>query len=80
MVFLLKIFNYGRIYGAGHAFAEKLLIQFNPNMPESQAREKAKLMYDSTKGKKRRRKFINKSTNNLVQNDDNEEQPLWEGG
>lgn len=46
------MFNYGRIYGAGRQFAEKLLLQFNPNLDVVEAHEKAMLMYDMTKGKK----------------------------
>lgn len=45
-----KIFNYGRIYGAGVKFAVQLLIQFNPNMSEKQAKEKANQLYKETKG------------------------------
>lgn len=47
-----KVFNYGRIYGAGRAFAEKLLQQFNPTMSEEEARKKARTMYAQTKGKR----------------------------
>ena len=47
-----KVFNYGRIYGAGRAFAEKLLLQFNPTMSEEEARKKARTMYAQTKGKR----------------------------
>ncbi len=47
-----KVFNYGRIYGAGRKFAEKLLLQFNPDMTEAQASEKARFMFEGTKGKK----------------------------
>lgn len=48
-----KVFNYGRIYGAGRKFAEKLLLQFNPTMGVKEAAQKAKIMYDSTKGVKK---------------------------
>lgn len=47
-----KVFNYGRIYGAGRAFAEKLLQQFDPTMSEEEARKKARTMYAQTKGKR----------------------------
>ena len=53
----LKVFNYGRIYGAGRKFAEKLLLQFNPSMSENEAHQKAKHMYESTKGKKNGKKW-----------------------
>lgn len=47
-----KVFNYGRIYGAGVTFAVKLLMQFNPQMSEEEAKKKARELYASTKGKK----------------------------
>ncbi len=49
-----KVFNYGRIYGAGRKFAEKLLLQFNPELTEVQASEKARFMFEGTKGKKKK--------------------------
>ncbi|KAE8618200.1 hypothetical protein XENTR_v10009308 [Xenopus tropicalis] len=48
-----KVFNYGRIYGAGQAFAERLLMQFNHRLTQEQAAEKAKQMYAVTKGIRR---------------------------
>ncbi|KAJ1669643.1 DNA-directed DNA polymerase gamma mip1, partial [Coemansia sp. RSA 1694] len=45
-----KVFNYGRIYGAGVKYAMTLLLQFNPDMTEAEAREKAERLYVSTKG------------------------------
>ncbi|XP_043838904.1 DNA polymerase subunit gamma-1 isoform X1 [Dromiciops gliroides] len=45
-----KIFNYGRIYGAGQPFAERLLMQFNHRLTPQQAKEKAQQMYAVTKG------------------------------
>lgn len=45
-----QVFNYGRIYGAGVNFAEKLLLQFNHRLTESEARSKAEKLYASTKG------------------------------
>ncbi|KAJ2118912.1 DNA-directed DNA polymerase gamma mip1, partial [Coemansia sp. RSA 720] len=51
-----KVFNYGRIYGAGVRYATSLLLQFNPDMSESQAREKAERLYASTKGMSMRNK------------------------
>ncbi|KAJ8304121.1 hypothetical protein KUTeg_017704 [Tegillarca granosa] len=48
-----KVFNYGRIYGAGQKFAETLLMQFNHKLTADQAKKKAKVMYSTTKGKRR---------------------------
>ncbi|XP_060579033.1 DNA polymerase subunit gamma-1-like [Ruditapes philippinarum] len=47
-----KVFNYGRIYGAGQTFAQKLLQQFNHRLTIEEARQKAKLMFATTKGKR----------------------------
>ncbi|KAJ1179987.1 hypothetical protein NDU88_005215 [Pleurodeles waltl] len=48
-----KVFNYGRIYGAGTPFAERLLMQFNHRLTQEQAGEKARQMYAVTKGIRR---------------------------
>lgn len=48
-----KIFNYGRIYGAGQPFAERLLMQFNHRLTRQEAAEKAQQMYAVTKGLRR---------------------------
>uniref|UniRef100_A0A8C5MAS0 DNA polymerase subunit gamma-1 n=1 Tax=Leptobrachium leishanense TaxID=445787 RepID=A0A8C5MAS0_9ANUR len=48
-----KVFNYGRIYGAGQAFAERLLMQFNHRLTQEAAADKAKQMYAVTKGIRR---------------------------
>lgn len=45
-----KVFNYGRIYGAGQPFAERLLMQFNHRLTKREASEKAQQMYAVTKG------------------------------
>uniref|UniRef100_A0A452TM59 DNA polymerase subunit gamma-1 n=1 Tax=Ursus maritimus TaxID=29073 RepID=A0A452TM59_URSMA len=50
-----KIFNYGRIYGAGQPFAERLLMQFNHRLTRQEAAEKAQQMYAVTKGLRRYR-------------------------
>ncbi|XP_019495635.1 PREDICTED: DNA polymerase subunit gamma-1 [Hipposideros armiger] len=50
-----KIFNYGRIYGAGQPFAERLLMQFNHRLTHQEAAEKAQQMYAVTKGLRRYR-------------------------
>ncbi|XP_077566540.1 DNA polymerase subunit gamma-1 [Stigmatopora nigra] len=48
-----KVFNYGRIYGAGQPFAERLLMQFNHRLSQTEAGSKAKQMYALTKGLRR---------------------------
>lgn len=55
-----KIFNYGRIYGAGLKFAATLLRQFNPKLSEAETTEIAQKLYANTKGIKTNRKTINK--------------------
>uniref|UniRef100_A0A4W4HBL1 DNA polymerase subunit gamma-1 n=1 Tax=Electrophorus electricus TaxID=8005 RepID=A0A4W4HBL1_ELEEL len=45
-----KIFNYGRIYGAGRPFAVRLLMQFNHRLSQAEAEGKARQMYALTKG------------------------------
>ncbi|KAK9477567.1 DNA polymerase family A-domain-containing protein [Lipomyces japonicus] len=47
-----KVFNYGRIYGAGLKFAIQLLRQFNPTISEPDAKKTATELYESTKGAK----------------------------
>lgn len=55
-----KVFNYGRIYGAGKKFAKRLLMQFNPKMSDTEAFAKASKLYTETKGvrNKLKRKII----------------------
>uniref|UniRef100_A0A8C5FJY7 DNA polymerase subunit gamma-1 n=1 Tax=Gadus morhua TaxID=8049 RepID=A0A8C5FJY7_GADMO len=48
-----KVFNYGRIYGAGQPFAERLLMQFNHRLSQEDASAKARQMYSLTKGIRR---------------------------
>lgn len=48
-----KVFNYGRIYGAGQPFAERLLMQFNHRLNQMEAASKARQMYALTKGIRR---------------------------
>ncbi|XP_023673036.1 DNA polymerase subunit gamma-1 isoform X1 [Paramormyrops kingsleyae] len=48
-----KVFNYGRIYGAGQPFAERLLMQFNHRLSPAEAADKARHMYAVTKGLRR---------------------------
>ncbi len=54
-----KVFNYGRIYGAGLKFASTLLRQFNPNLTEKETQEIATRLYKETKGTKTSRKALN---------------------
>lgn len=53
-----KVFNYGRIYGAGVKFAATLLRQFNPSLSEKQTLDTASKLYKATKGVKTLRKAI----------------------
>ncbi|KAK0621488.1 DNA polymerase family A-domain-containing protein [Bombardia bombarda] len=62
-----KVFNYGRIYGAGLKFAAQLLRQFNPNLSEKETMQIASKLYVSTKGAKTNRKALYK-------------RPFWRGG
>ncbi|KAL9106136.1 MAG: hypothetical protein Q9227_008784 [Pyrenula ochraceoflavens] len=56
-----KVFNYGRIYGAGLKFAATLLRQFNPSISEKAANETASKLYKETKGAKTLRKTLSDS-------------------
>ncbi|KAK2593346.1 DNA-directed DNA polymerase gamma mip1 [Conoideocrella luteorostrata] len=62
-----KVFNYGRIYGAGLKFAATLLRQFNPSLSEKETMEVASKLYVNTKGTKTNRKVIHNK-------------PFWRGG
>ncbi|KAG5973696.1 DNA-directed DNA polymerase gamma mip1 [Claviceps cyperi] len=62
-----KVFNYGRIYGAGLKFAATLLRQFNPELSEKQANAIAGRLYANTKGTKTNRTAIHP-------------RPFWRGG
>ncbi|RDW88668.1 DNA polymeras-like protein gamma [Coleophoma cylindrospora] len=62
-----KVFNYGRIYGAGLKFASTLLRQFNPNLSEAETTKVASNLYKATKGTKTNRKTLYK-------------RPFWRGG
>ena len=62
-----KIFNYGRIYGAGLKFAQSLLRRFNPSLKEADATRIAGDLYRETKGKRERRRAIS-------------ERAFWRGG
>ena len=56
-----KIFNYGRIYGAGLKFASTLLRQFNPSLSEQKTTEIASKLYKETKGVRTKRKALGPS-------------------
>jgi DNA polymerase gamma 1 len=62
-----KVFNYGRIYGAGLKFAATLLRQFNPNLSERETEAIAMKLYKETKGTKTLRKALSSH-------------PFWRGG
>ncbi|KAJ5587423.1 uncharacterized protein N7459_003188 [Penicillium hispanicum] len=62
-----KVFNYGRIYGAGVKFAATLLRQFNPSLTEKQTQETAANLYKETKGTRTSRRLLS-------------ETPFWRGG
>jgi len=49
-----KIFNYGRIYGAGARYANTLLRQFNPSLTEGESASLSEKLYKATKGAKAR--------------------------
>jgi DNA polymerase gamma 1 len=55
-----KVFNYGRIYGAGLKFASTLLRQFNPGLSEAETSKVAGNLYKATKGTKTNRKTLHK--------------------
>lgn len=62
-----KVFNYGRIYGAGLKFASTLLRQFNPKLSDKQTHDISTRLYKETKGSKTTRKLLS-------------ERPFWRGG
>ncbi|EEH09995.1 DNA polymerase gamma [Histoplasma capsulatum G186AR] len=62
-----KVFNYGRIYGAGLKFAATLLRQFNPSMSEQETKRVAAKLYEETKGTRTNRKILS-------------DNPFWRGG
>ncbi|TID23209.1 hypothetical protein CANINC_003226 [Pichia inconspicua] len=65
-----KVFNYGRIYGAGVKFATSLLKKFNPSISDEQATEVAKKLYAETKG----------NTNFIKFSGSDEKVKVWYGG
>ncbi len=67
-------------------FAVKLLMQFNPNMTETEALRRAKNLYENTKGKKVKAEATNASqqtkSEQEVVTDDKPSGPakIWDGG
>ena len=57
-----KVFNYGRIYGAGLKFAATLLRQFNPSLSEKETQDIAMRLYKETKGARTTRKALGTSS------------------
>lgn len=55
-----KVFNYGRIYGAGLRFAAQLLRQFNPSLSDQDTINTASKLYAATKGTQAERKMLHK--------------------
>lgn len=55
-----KVFNYGRIYGAGLKFAAQLLRQFNPSLTDRETINIATKLYTATKGTQADRKILHK--------------------
>lgn len=66
-----KIFNYGRIYGAGVKFAAGLMQQFNTAIDAVEAKQRATNLYTATKGKK-----VHKAPEYELVHDG----PFWHGG
>ncbi|KAF9137363.1 DNA-directed DNA polymerase gamma mip1 [Mortierella sp. GBA39] len=66
-----KIFNYGRIYGAGVKFAARLMQQFNSAIDATEAKERATKLYTATKGSR----LLKASEYELVH-----DRPFWHGG
>ncbi|PSR94378.1 DNA polymerase gamma [Coniella lustricola] len=55
-----KVFNYGRIYGAGLKFAAQLLRQFNPTLSDRETIDTSTKLYAATKGMQTERKALYK--------------------
>jgi DNA polymerase gamma 1 len=66
-----KIFNYGRIYGAGVNFAARLMQQFNSAIDAVEAKQRATNLYTATKGRK-----VHKALDYELVHDG----PFWHGG
>ncbi|XP_063585594.1 DNA polymerase subunit gamma-1-like [Penaeus indicus] len=59
-----KVINYGRIYGAGLRFIQRLLRQFNPKLSEEETQQRATQLFATTKGQKGW--YLNKMGQNLA--------------
>ncbi|XP_076308537.1 DNA polymerase gamma, catalytic subunit tam [Tachypleus tridentatus] len=76
-----KVINYGRIYGAGRPFAERLLMQFNHRLSMKEAKDKARKMYAETKGVRRYLLEDYGEYEVILQSRDDETSPkIWVGG
>ena len=53
-----KVFNYGRIYGAGLKFASTLLRQFNPSLNEQETQDISSRLFKETKGVRTSRRAL----------------------
>lgn len=60
----LQVINYGRIYGAGLRFIQRLLRQFNPKLSEEETQQRATQLFATTKGQKGW--YLNKMGQNLA--------------
>ncbi|XP_054169229.1 DNA polymerase subunit gamma-1-like [Oppia nitens] len=74
-----KVLNYARIYGSGQPFASRFLMQSNPSLTHTEAKEKAKKIFIETKGKRR---TIKSKVENRNENEDNKDvtRRQWFGG
>lgn len=73
-----KVFNYSRIYGSGVSHAVSLLKQQDPKITEKLAREKAKFLYEKTKGKEAL--VYNKTNYSMKHEDQFVPQRIYYGG
>ena len=77
-----KVFNYGRMYGAGSKFAESLLMQFDPELSADEAKRKATTMYKQTKGSRVKKQTHGRSDEQILEGVDleNEYSLKWRDG
>lgn len=71
-----KVLNYARIYGSGQPFASRFLSQSNPGLSQTEAKEKAKLIFTKTKGIRR----VCRVTKNDAMDEDSAQRRVWTGG
>lgn len=50
--YIFQVINYGRIYGAGLRFIQRLLQQYNPKLSDEETKRKAEHLFAVTKGEK----------------------------